>query len=106
MSRVGSRLRKTGRQPRCLRKGRARALVELDEDCLIADRLDPEKLVDASHGIHWDTRIEALQALIQINTGQRQQGIAHLEAAVDTLRDAEMQDWIVMPLQQHLDAAR
>jgi len=86
----------------------ARTLIELDEADEarpIAERLDPQKLVAASPGTHWDTRIEALQALIQIHTGQRQQGIARLQAAVDTLREAEMQDWIVMPLQHHLDAA-
>jgi len=87
----------------------ARTLIELDranQARPIAERLDPQKLVAASPGTHWDTRIDALKALIQIHTGQRDQGIARLEAAVETLREAEMQDWIVMPLQQHLDAAR
>lgn len=87
----------------------ARTLIELnqaDEARPIAERLDPQKLVAASPGTHWDTRIEALKALIQIHTGQRDQGIARLETAVETLREAEMQDWIVIPLQKHLDAAR
>ena len=87
----------------------ARTLIELDradEARPIAERLDPEKLAAASPGTHWDIRVDALKALIQIHTGERKPGIARLEAAVETLREAEMQDWIVMPLQQHLDEAR
>jgi CHAT domain-containing protein len=72
----------------------------------IAERLDPEKLAAASPETHWDVRVDALKALIQIHSGERKQGIARLEAAVETLSEAEMQDWIVMPLQQHLEAAR
>ena len=87
----------------------ARTLIELDRAEAarpIAEHLDPEKLAAASPGTHWDVRVDALKALIQIHTGARRQGIARLEAAVETLRAAEMQDWIVMPLQQHLEAAR
>ena len=51
-----------------------------------------------SPGSHWDTRVEALKAFIQIHTGERKQGNARLEAAVETLIEAEMQDWIVMLL--------
>jgi len=76
-----------------------------EEARLPAERLDPDKLGAASPGTHWDVRVEALEALIQIHTGERDQGIARLEAAVETLREAEMQDWIVTPLQQHLAAS-
>ena len=87
----------------------ARAMIELDradEARPLADRLDPEKLAAASPGTHWDVRVEALKALVQIHAGERDQGIARLENAVDTLQEAGMQDWIVTPLKQHLDDAR
>ena len=67
------------------------------------ERID--ELATASPGTHWNVRVDLLKALIQIHTGERKQGIARLEAAVETLRKAEMQDWIVGPLQQHLEAA-
>jgi len=42
---------------------------------------------------------DALKILIQIN-------IARLQAAVDTLCGVDMREWIVMPMQRHLDASR
>ena len=55
----------------------------------MAERLDPEKLAAAGPGTHWDVRVDALKALIQIRTGERKQGIARLGVAVETLREVE-----------------
>jgi len=45
-----------------------------EEARLPAERLDPDKLGAASPGTHWDVRVEALNALVQISYWQARAG--------------------------------
>jgi tetratricopeptide (TPR) repeat protein len=64
--------------------------------------LDAAKIEQAAPGENWDLRLLGLRAVLQIRQGHRVTGRQQLAVAVDRMKAAKLQEWIVAPFEKVL----
>jgi tetratricopeptide (TPR) repeat protein len=85
----------------------ATALLETGDSAgaaSLAATLDATKIEAGSPGDHWPSRVAALKGAILIDQHHVDEGMAQLRPAVEEMRRAGMQAWMIAPFEKRLTA--